>query len=297
MGSVRPSIRTASVNTDCYGFRYVIDRDGNRMSPETGCEGPVSILLGASAGFGVGSTSDAATIPSALASQRGEPWYNLSVRGFGVAQNLVQTLFFLPKLGKIRRIVLCTGATDLMHYFSTPIYPKTYGGFFDWMIYFGALNRQFIDRQSGMVSFTDEFRSYFEIIEDPSKQRDVFLATIRGALENWKMVAQHKQVELYFVLAPILGWTEHELSPEEEVLAGNKVRKPDNMRVAEAYREWYGDFLRETCAELNIEFIDLNKTFGSATPSQWFYFDISHYTDQGVSRTARMISEFIDGHR
>ncbi|MEJ2374322.1 MAG: hypothetical protein P8Y71_02540 [Pseudolabrys sp.] len=297
MNGVYPRIKSASVNTDGYGFRYVISDEGRRLSPENGCEGPVSILTGGSTPFGVGVTSDAATIPSVLATQRNEPWFNLSVRGFTLAQNLVQTLFFLPRIGEVRYIVLCAGLNDINHFFKTQIFPKVYGSFYNWMQYFHQLNPQFFMGRKGEISYPESFNLLLQPIEDHTKDRSSFEDHLTNVLRSWKLIADAKNSRLCFVIQPVSEWMDRKLSPEEHMLFGDRHGKKQcfNRKVAKNYKEWYGEFLKNACKNLSIDFTDMNPTFGrreSESP-RWLFLDNCHFTDDGAKETAHYINEIL----
>ncbi len=300
MNSTYPNVRSNSVNTDGYGFRYSIGHNGGRLSLEIPCEDTVSLVAGASVAFGVGCTSDAATVPSILAKERGEPWLNITMRGYTFAQNLVQTLFFLPKIGDVRQIVLFGGVNDINQYFLTHVFPKTYGCFFEWMDFFDTLNIRFKDPAKDRYQVPDDFQRHFQTIKDPTKDRAVFEESLRNTLTNWKMIADAKGAHLCFALEPVVHWSDRELSPEEERLMSLKGAKKTDFerRIGRAYREWYGPFLKSTCDDLRIDFIDMNQRFGEedATP-QWLFIDNVHLTDLGTAEAARLIGSLLEPAR
>jgi hypothetical protein len=292
MNCTYPNVRSPTVNTDGYGFRYTIGRDGHRWSPENQHSEPVSIMLGASVAFGVGSTSDATTVPSLLAIDRGEAWFNMSMRGFTFAQNLIQTLFFLPRIGKVERFVLFGGINDINQFFLATVFPRIYGSFYEWMQYFSTLNPQFSTMKSGQFAIPDELRLYLTKIDDPNKDRSVFEDSLRNVLASWKLMADGKGVKLYFVLEPVDQWMKRDRPPEEERLMARKKKSKleFEQRVADAYQSWYGEFLRRTCKDLSIPYMDMNERFGAeSAPPQWLFMDNVHLTNVGAAEAARLI--------
>ena len=298
MNCTYPNVRSKTVNTDGYGFRYTIGRDGERLSPE---EPPpdeaVNLIVGASVAFGVGATSDARTLPSLLTAERGEPWFNMTMRGFTFAQNLVQALFFLPKIGTVRRIVLFGGINDINQYFLTPIFPRIYGNSFEWMHYFELLNTQFAKTGEDDYAIPDDFSRYFSRIKEPTADRAAFEESLRNTLSGFKLLADGAGARFYVALEPVLHSMDRALSPEESRLMALKGKGKTRFerRVGEAYRQWYAPFLQSACSELGIGFIDMNKSFGmQPSDSQWLFIDNVHLTDAGTREAAKLINQMID---
>ncbi len=298
MNCTYPNVRSKSVNTDGYGFRYTIGRGGERLSPEMAPPGePVSLILGASVAFGVGATSDARTLPSLLAADRGEPWFNMTMRGFTFAQNLVQTLFFLPKIGAVRRIVVFGGINDINQYFLTPIFPRIYGNHFEWMYYFERLNTQFEKTGKDDYAIPDDFSRYFARIKEPTADRAAFEESLRNTLSGFKLIADGAGARFYLALEPVIHSMERKLSPEESRLMALKRKGKTRFErsVGEAYRQWYAPFLQAACAELGIGFIDMSKGFGMQPGnSRWLFIDNVHLTDDGTREAADLVNQMIN---
>jgi hypothetical protein len=216
----------------------------------------------------------------------------MSMRGFTFAQNLIQTLFFLPRIGKVERFVLFGGINDINQFFHATVFPRIYGSFYEWMQYFSTLNPQFSTMKSGQFAIPDELRLYLTKIDDPNKDRSVFEDSLRNVLASWKLMADGKGVKLYFVLEPVDQWMKRDRPPEEERLMARKKKSKleFEQRVADAYQSWYGEFLRRTCKDLSIPYMDMNERFGAeSAPPQWLFMDNVHLTNVGAAEAARLI--------
>ncbi|MFP6749688.1 MAG: hypothetical protein VCD66_19095, partial [Alphaproteobacteria bacterium] len=140
MDAMEPNLTTMAMNSDAMGFRFTIDGGGERLSPQSAVGQPVSLFIGGSTALGVGATTDAMTIPSLLTQGRGEPWFNLGIRGCTIAQNLIQFMVFRPQIGKVRRIVLFAGWNEVNGFIMSPLFTRYYGAFHGFMRYFEAMN-------------------------------------------------------------------------------------------------------------------------------------------------------------
>lgn len=296
MNSTYPNVQTPTVNTDGHGFRFTIDSNGNRISPETVPDGSKNLLLGASVAFGVGATSDARTVPSLLSASRNEPWLNLAGRGFVFAQNLVQTLFFLPRIEPLKEIVLFGGINDINQYFLTPLFPRLYGCYHESLYFFDRMNAQFKQTAHNEYEIPADFDRCFKKILNPESDREAFEESLRNTLAGLKLLSQAKGARFSLVLEPVIHWMARKLSPEEERLMAHKGKSKTRFerRIGDAYREWYGPFLERTCSELGIPFLDLNRHFqDNEGQGEWHFIDNVHLTDAGNVKAARLIEQML----
>src|SRR5215472_5601025 len=109
--AARPGLRSAVFNTDAEGFR-VSDSPRGPIDCARWLElGGGGIVLGSSFAFGVGATSDAATIPSRLAFLLGSPQLNL---GVCAANSLQGAIAAVPFLEHAATIVVCCGVSSIV---------------------------------------------------------------------------------------------------------------------------------------------------------------------------------------
>ena len=111
-----PDHRSSVVNTDSRGFRFSTS-DGEPISVDDAeRRGTVDIVAGSSTVFGIGTSSDVATLPSRLnLHQRAgsDPWINMGGRSHNSAQELILHVLLRHHLPKVGRIVLLSGFNDL----------------------------------------------------------------------------------------------------------------------------------------------------------------------------------------
>ena len=104
--------RSEVVNTDAIGFRFATTRDGRPIAVENAAEHEVvSLLAGSSTVFGIGATSDDATMPSRLnrhAREGSPPWLNFGGRSHNSAQELLLYALHRHRLPRTER---CTSST------------------------------------------------------------------------------------------------------------------------------------------------------------------------------------------
>lgn len=292
MGSTLPQIRSDRLNTDAFGFRYTIDIEGNRMSPENMGGQPVNLVLGASQPFGFGATSDATTFASYLSRSSRSCWCNLAMPGMTLPQNIIQLMFFLPKLGRVKKIVLLGGVTDLNHFFRTPLYPKVVGSFFQFMEYFSKLNGRYIDQEKGEIRLPAEFGELYSENTNPSESYEFFLDSLKNSLHVLSFFAKSLDAELVFALQPVVKWMNRTPSAEEQRLIYDKPEHDNahDERTTQAYQQWYGSALQGICGELGIEYLDLNHFFAASKKSdQWLLIDNVHFHDNGSDLAAEII--------
>ena len=270
-----------------------MDHKGSRLSPENGCDSPINLLMGASTPFGFGATSDATTIASYFSKNQKLPWYNLAVPGFTLPQSIIHLMFLLPRLRSVKKIVIIGGVTDLNHFFRTPLYPKLFGSFYQFMDYFSKLNTNYFDSKTNEIKMPSDFTELYAENNDPSNSYDNFTDSLRNSLNILAFFARSLGAELVFVLQPVVKWMDREPSPEELRLIYDK---PENHKAmfkltAEAYKQWYRDALENICDELNIEYINLNNYFPiSEKSSNWLFIDNVHFHDQGSALAAEIIN-------
>ena len=97
------------VSTDSRGHR--VTRMGDRTIRSDAAPEDAAFLLGGSFVFGVGASSDAGTLASALSMRTGVPYVNLGVRAAGSMQELVTALPFAERWTVF---VVCSGVNNMI---------------------------------------------------------------------------------------------------------------------------------------------------------------------------------------
>lgn len=111
--------RSASINTDRFGFRFAHDCKGQPISVGTlgTCSATeVNLLVGASPALGYGASSDEASVVSRLSSHdaHSTPWLNLAGHCFNATQELMLFMLHAHRLPKVREIVVMGGFNTLV---------------------------------------------------------------------------------------------------------------------------------------------------------------------------------------
>ncbi len=284
MSTTLPHIDTPALKTDGLGFRYTIGAGGERFSPEDGCDGPVNLLVGASQPFGFGVTADDRTIASRLAQSQGAVWYNFSAPAHTLTQNIVHLLFHLPRLPKVDRIVVLGGVTDMNHFCRTPLYPKGYGSFFQFIEFFRKMNADYVADDGAELRIPGELRHWFRENSDPLHDYRDFLDVVENAVSILKLLSTAVGAHLTFALQPVIRWMDRPPSAEEERLIGAKDDRAlalDRL-TATAYRDWYGAALAGICRKADVDYLDLNLSFGQPEHAHsWLFADNVHLNDAG----------------
>ncbi len=113
---VQPALyRSPSVNVDAYGVREQYDAEGRFIDLAHARDGYEScdVMLGGSTAFGVGSTSDRATIEARLTTP-GRPCLNLGIRAASSRQELAMFLALRHLLPPVRAVVLLSGFNECL---------------------------------------------------------------------------------------------------------------------------------------------------------------------------------------
>ena len=292
MDSMEPNIGSAAMNSDPLGFRYSIGADDQRLSPDTKTEQPISLFVGGSTALGVGATSDRMTVPSILARRRLEPWYNLGVRGFTIAQNLIQFMVFRPEIGKVRRIVLFAGWNEVNGFIMSPLFTRYYGAFHGFMQYFQTMNDSKVDITRREIVFPRNWASLVRFSIDKEEVRPLFLEHTHNTLSNWKFVADGLGAELIFLMQPVSFCCPHDLTVQERRWFETKTNIAKLKNAVEPFSSWFVEALAEDCERLGIRFFDCNGTFGRELDVPLF-IDPLHLTDQGNEEVAKIIDDIL----
>jgi hypothetical protein len=299
-----PNAETRSVSLDGLGIRHTITADGRRISPET-LEGspeggaPVSLVVGGSAAFGVGATSDATTVASRLNRMTPRLWLNLGMRSWVLPQNLIHFLFLRPRLPRVERIVLFAGLNELDIYKISNLTTLPYGPFYGWREFFSRMNADFRQHDGAEFLFPTQLGRMAFRLGESEQSREVFLDLLDTCLGGWAMIAREVSAKVVFCIQPTHAWLERASSPEEEEIMEERFQQyPENRKLfadeAAAYRDWYRDTVERLCAAHGFGFLDLNSEFDVPELDRRFLFlDPWHLTDQGSELAARTIAKAV----
>ncbi|MCC3767829.1 Inducer of phenazine A [Streptomyces sp. UNOC14_S4] len=310
----RADYRSEVINTDRLGFRFSHGPAGQRASVGgTVPQGPVNLLVGASTVLGIGSTSDATTMPSRLWSAHAPsaPWLNFSGRSYNSAQELTLLALHRHLLPEIEELVVFTGFNNLT-LATLPSWQRgEHGAFFFCNEYFDAMDeiragsrkpspRGFLrggDRgadKGGPARPDEPKRPVAELIDTAVEY------TVRH-LEGLRRLAG-PDTRVTYVLQPMATWLREEPARQEKLLFDEL----DRISKVGTFEGLYGDIgalsagrafadaLSAACDKAGLRFFDLNPPLAEAiTRDDWLFVDRFHYTDFGADLVSRVLAETI----
>jgi hypothetical protein len=278
-----PNQKTASVETDSVGFRVSRYRGRELPYAEYRESKDSSVLLGNSAAFGVGASSDESSLSNQLASITDRPWYNLSGRASNVMQDVLSLLLFGAPMH--RDIVMMSGVNDLLfalHFeHATRYLPAFWGN-----DQFAALNaRKAVAAQSELTPTVEE-------------RYALALEGIHRALLLLARYGRENSVRILFALQPLLAWIDKPLHPDESIVCAEWNAIHSGFRAThrpEIIGPWKHRFPRDVgtlCATHGLGFIDLNDQPEMLT-TEHLFVDRIHLTDRGQRLVAESVARWL----
>lgn len=324
-----PHFRSEVVNTDSHGFRVSTDHSGKPVDFERIRGTSCNLLIGNSTAFGVGATNDGATLASVLARETGETWFNFSGRSYSSTQELLLFQAYFDEIKNVRRIVIFSGANNLVLHHRSPLYPRRFGSFFFWRQFEQSMldaalspNRRRLKALLFPI-FGDKFdyeglplarllpallgfyrgrgRSNPEWPAGRSpRDRDEVLSWMERDLRLWRILAKSIDAELIYVLQPLGGWVRKKPSVEEAALWDQVGRSPLRFNrvlahdLDSAIYQWFAPALSEACRRVGLEYLDMNEGLSrSGLDGRWIFNDYIHLTDEGYRIAGKMIADRI----
>jgi hypothetical protein len=307
------------------GFRSVsvnIDERGLRYSPRTAADGPVRLLVGGSAAFGVGASSDNKTISSFLEQKSGVRWLNFGGRAYNSTQELILYQFLGYDIEGVDRIVLFSGVNDAyLPHLTRAERPEVQVMFFgsDYLRAMTALKNLTWPRQVARLVFenwVDADFSKISLVEllrrallsrehgstdhanhaiDPAVAEASAIAHLRRNLSLWKALADSRSIKLKFVLQPASSWVGKGKAPEEEAIFAELDTVSGvlgELKILDGLHAGFAKGAQSSCAELGIDFLDINPLFKrSSKDFEWLFVDRVHLTDAGNELAANILLE------
>lgn len=308
----RADYRSAVVNTDRLGFRVSHGDGGQASVGDVPPKRPVRLFAGSSTAFGIGASSDAATIPSRLWTTYAPsaPWLNFAGRSHSSMQELILFLMYRDLLPEIEHIVVLSGVNDLALAKLPAEQRGEHGGFFFCGEYFQLVEalrerhrtrRELAGRGHGRsrrpapkpARTVRTAAKLFDLVDIASD------LTARH-LEALSHLAGPRGARVTFVLQPLANWwqtrpheNEHLLFDELELTstAGPFSKNYGLIATPQAHR-LYTEALAAACAKIDVEFLDLNPLLAEAAgPDDWIYVDRAHFNDHGHDLTSRLLAQ------
>lgn len=310
-----PEYRSEVMNTDSRGFRFVVGA-GDRVVKdfERRDEEPICVLAGGSTAFGVGATSDAATIPSLLTRGGEALWLNFGGRAFSSTQELLLFMSHTPRLSGLRRVVILSGVNNLLLFYLSHEYARDYGSFFS-----ATELRRLLVGEAPAPSKGGGLRAIFkslglgaseplpapprpqimrEIVDHDAEKQDL-LHVLDRDIHNWQLFGRAMGFEVTYVLQPLASWVDKRPSPEEERLfnelddhQGEAWRRVLREKMSKEQHAWFAGGLAEICRARGVRFLDMNEKLSTlGLDGRWIFVDRVHLTDEGNEHVARILRE------
>jgi GDSL-like Lipase/Acylhydrolase family len=305
----RADYRSDVVNTDRVGFRMSHSAADRASAGGQLPRGPVRLFSGSSTAFGIGATSDAATIPSRLWSRYAPaaPWLNFAGRSYSSTQELLLFLLYRHLLPEVRDIVIFSGLNNL----ATSRLPEwqrgDHGAFFNCGEYFEQMEELRARHRKANVGFgrRGDRRSTAPAADDsvvrPLAERiaDAVELTARH-LEGWRLLAAATGARVSFVLQPLATWVREEHAPQEKLLFEELDRISNFWPLygdiaTKAAGRSYAEALRIACEKQDVRFLDLSPALaGVVTERNWLFVDRAHFTDEGHDIASALLADKLD---
>lgn len=302
-----PDHRSEVVNTDRLGFRLAHGADGTASVGSRVPPGPVRLLAGSSTAFGIGATSDAATLPSRLwtAHAPSVPWLNFAGRSHNSTQELLLFVLYRHLLPRVEDVVVLSGFNDLglarlpawMHGDS--------GAFFNCREFYEAMDALRSRHQpAGLLGRLGGRRPSprppDERVPELAEQIAHAVELTSRHLDTWRVVTDGMGARLTYVLQPLATWVRERPAPQERRLfaeldeVSSFARTYGDIALMEAGAA-YSEALQRACEKLGVAFVDLNPVLADAVgPDDWLFVDRIHFTDDGYDLAARLLAGSLD---
>ncbi|MBN0049112.1 Inducer of phenazine A [Streptomyces actuosus] len=297
----RAGYRSTTVNTDRLGFR-LSNGTAEQASVENPPKGPVRLLAGSSTPFGIGATSDAATMASRLWSRYAPsvPWLNFAGRSHNSMQELLLFLMHRHLLPEVDEIVVFSGLNDLALSRLPDAQRGTHGAFFNCGEYFEQMEdlrarhrkqkRGFGRRPGGAQGDPHVVPSLADRIAYAVDLTAQHLASLR-------LLAAPTGARVTYVLQPLATWVREAAAAEEKAIFGELDEISNfwdlygDIATMDAGRR-YAAALEEACKAQDVRFLDLSPVLAeSVTESDWLYVDRAHFTDHGTEIVCGLLAE------
>ncbi len=298
-----PRIVTPAFTTDEWGFRGTRWRGeplGRTEYDEW--EGSRAALIGSSAAFGIGASSDAFTLAGVFNDRRERMWFNFAGRGFNSTQELLVFLLHLPR--DVETVLIFSGANNLvLSYLSRDTSP-VYNSFYAQSVFTRGLRSGEVTGVRGALRLlVREVAAKLTGGEgrksaDGAGRYEHVMASFRRDMRMWALLREALGFKLYFVFQPVAAWIDKSLTPEEEEVFAILDRLDPtgawsdvSAHLVEAKGRYISD-VRDTCNQFKVPFLDLN-TRPSFKEKRWLFVDRAHLTDDGYRMSAsEIVREF-----
>lgn len=295
-----PNFISPVVSTDQYGFRHTICNSKTiSVSELINTEiTDVTLCIGSSALFGVGSSGNGYTITSYLSKLGIACPINLGNRACNSTQELIAFTVFLPLIQhKLKRVLFFSGVNDMtLSMVGDSIFPYINPLFNSQAIALQANKRTSISHLTRMI-----FSELKQRLRHPNGQnpisslprKDAWFHTF-STIDAVNRICRSRSIPCTYFFQPLAPICKKNLSREEEILFGS-LDNPElsllRSTIAEEYHKHVYS-LKTQCADHRYSFVDLNNHILD-NPEDWLFVDSIHLSDKGSEVCARIIAQYL----
>jgi lysophospholipase L1-like esterase len=290
--------RSATVNTNERGFR-----GGPVANPKPPGRRRV-VILGGSAAFGIGASSDEATFPARLqAVLRARGGRDLEVVNAGApayvsGQELARLIYEIVDL-EPDVVIIYDGFNDLnspLLFDARPGYPSNFA-WREQTVHFNSFRQllryriQLSLQSSGVGFWARRVRGVPDGVVPAAPAIDAeIIETYRRNLDRMVSLAQARGIRTVCVFQPTLLTRQRRPAPEEEVVAYMERRHPGYLTRFGGLHPRAVEAMRQVAASRRGAFVDLSGLFDTMTGT--IFIDAAHVTDRGNALIAeRLVPE------
>ncbi|MGE3991974.1 hypothetical protein [Pseudorhodoplanes sp.] len=321
-----PNYRSASLNTDEFGFRVQHYYDGRPVDFRDLAHrvSECNLMLGGSTLFGVTASSDEATITRHL-TKPGLPCVNWGQRGATGQQELLLYLLLKYLLPPQRNIVLLSGMNDVCIAMlpGAMSYPAI-GGVYSEDVFF----RGFLESETPGQQLTNELRRAHERfdelwlkndnfrriarlflqggvrrveLEPPAIQADeqfgIVCRLVANTLQTWGWLQAATGVRVHYVLQASIGWTRKPLTQMESECFEEDLRRIESMKrfTDRGLYLKFREHVERACNAAGLRFCDANEWFNEPRfGDENLFTDSCHFNDHGNRLMADLLAERLE---
>jgi len=282
-----------SVSTDERGFRNTTGSQSKRST---------ALLIGGSTVFGIGATSDGATITSRLNELTEHNWLNFGGRAFNSTQEAM--LVHLANLEKIDGpIVVMSGINNLTRLLLPGSFSPMYGAFFQQSFFEKQMATAAIGNRELLRILIDGLLKKFGAgrgaVPSPNSEKitkadsySAMLKVFERDCEYLQMFAQHHGTTATFAMQPFVPWMSKTLIAQETQLFALLDQEGGGfspvLNELTEYKKRYSQDLQIICSRVGIKYLDLNEEPDLQRPD-WLFVDRAHLNDAGYDTVAKIL--------
>ena len=282
-----------SVSTDDRGFR---NTTGGQNKKST------ALLIGGSTVFGIGATSDGATITSRLNGLTEHNWLNFGGRAFNSTQEAM--LVHLSNTTKVDGpIIVMSGINNLTRLLLPGSFSSMYGAFFQQSFFEKQMATAAVGNRELLRMLVDGLLKKFGIgrgvaplsPSETTTKSDAYSAMLKvfeRDCEYLQMFAKHHGTTASFALQPFAPWMSKALTTQETQLFALLDKEGEGfslvLKELTDYKKKYSQDLRTICSRVGMKYLDLNEAPALQQP-EWLFVDRAHLTDEGYDMVAKIL--------